>query len=45
MNWHIISIITPIILVFYLVIIDFVDLYPFNDVSKHTTDVRKSEAI
>lgn len=45
MNWYIVSIITPLLLTIYLVIIDFVDLYPFNDVSKHTANDRKLEVL
>lgn len=33
----------PVILVIYLLIIDFVDLYPFNDVAKHKAHDRKAE--
>jgi len=35
----------PLIFVIYLLIIDFVDLYPFNDVTKHKPHDRKIELV
>src|ERR1700722_14823695 len=45
MFWYILSIALPIILSLYLLITDFCDLFPFNDVSKHTSQVRKWELL
>lgn len=39
------AIIVPLVLVVYLLVADFVDLFPYNDVSKHTSGVRKWELI
>lgn len=45
MSWHVLSIIIPILLSVYLVITDFVDLAPFNDVSKHSRETRNWEIL
>jgi hypothetical protein len=45
LSWQIVSIVVPAVLAVYLLITDFVDLYPFNDVSKHTGQVRKWELL
>jgi len=45
MTWHLISILSPILLAVYLIITDFVDLFPFNDVSKHKSKTRTSEIL
>lgn len=39
------AIFVPIVLVIYLLITDFCDLFPYNDVSQHTSSVRKGELI
>jgi hypothetical protein len=45
MSWQLLAIVTPFVLVIYLIVTDFIDLYPFNDVSQHTKDVRKWELL
>lgn len=40
MNWHILAIISPLLFLAYLLIIDSIDLFPFNDVEKHTPNIR-----
>ncbi|HEV2613825.1 MAG TPA: hypothetical protein VGV92_03850 [Gammaproteobacteria bacterium] len=43
--WQIIAIASPILLALYLLITDYIDLFPYNDVSKHTEDDRKKERL
>lgn len=45
MSWQLIAIVTPLVLALYLIVTDFIDLYPFNDISQHTRGVRKWELL
>jgi hypothetical protein len=44
-NWHLISTIIPLILLIYLVTIDYVNLFPFNDIAKKTPQERKMDIL
>ena len=46
MDWlTIVAVATPLVLTIYLLITDYVNLYPLNDVKKHTPHIRKIESL
>jgi len=45
MNLHVLSYVLPILFLLYQIIIDFVDLFPFNDVNVRDKRLRKFEVL
>lgn len=45
MNLHVLTMVFPLLLLLYQVIIDFVDLFPFNDIKAKDKRLRKLEVL